>query len=108
MSMELHQIIVETNKRAMIDNVDDSLVEKLWHDLDGQVSCEQIGRAVTEIATRFQTATVTAFVPIFIHRRALEQLRSLLFSEGHPLASSPPAADDECQGREFPAEYSIG
>ena len=44
MSMELHQIIVETNKRAMIDNVDDSLVEKLWHDLDGQVSREQIGR----------------------------------------------------------------
>jgi hypothetical protein len=92
----------------MIDNVDESLVEKLWHDLDGQVSREQISRVVAEIAARFQTATVTAFVPIFIHRQALEELRSLLFSEGHPVASSVLAADDERQGRELPAEYSNG
>ena len=94
MSMKLHQITVETNQHGVMNNVDDSLVEKLWHDLDGQVSREQIGRAVTEIAAGFQKATVTAFVPILIHRQALEQLKGLLYNKSHPVASSA-LADDE-------------
>jgi hypothetical protein len=74
-----------------MDYVDDPLVEKLWHELDGQVSRQRIAGAVTEIATRFERATVTAFVPIFIHRQALEQLRGLLASPSHRTASSAPA-----------------
>jgi hypothetical protein len=77
-----------------MDYVDDSLVEKLWRDLDGQVSRQQIAGAVTEIAARFEKATVTAFVPIFIHRQALEQLKGLLASTSHVAASSA-LADDE-------------
>lgn len=101
MSIEMHQMIVETKQHDVMDNVDGSLVDTLWRDLGDQVSREQIARVVTEIAARFQTATVTAFVPIFIRRRALEQLRSQLFSEGGPIASSAPAADDECDGGEL-------
>jgi hypothetical protein len=92
--MKLHQIIVETSQHGVMNNVDDSLVEKLWHDLDGQVSREQIGRAVAEIAAGFQKATVTSFVPILIHRQALERLKGLLDNESHPVASSA-LADDE-------------
>jgi hypothetical protein len=77
-----------------MDYVDDSLVETLWHDLDGQVPRQQIGRAVTEIAASFEKATVTAFVPTFIHRRALEHLRGLPANKGHPVANSA-LADDE-------------
>lgn len=99
MSKEMDQMIVETNPHDMMNNVDGSLVEMLWHDLDGQIAREQIARAVTEIAARFQTATVTAFVPIFVRRRALEQLRSQLFNEGRLVATSAPVADDERQGR---------
>lgn len=78
----------------MMDYVDDSLVEKLWHDLDGQVSRQQIAGAVTEIAARFEKATVTAFVPIFMHRQALEQLKGLLASTSHRAASGAPADDE--------------
>ena len=77
-----------------MDYIDDSLVEKLWSDLDGQVSRQQIAGTVTAIATRFEKATVTAFVPIFIHRRALEQLKGLQGSPSHIGAGSA-LADNE-------------
>lgn len=32
------------------DAVNNTLVEKVWHDLDGQVSREQIRHVITEIA----------------------------------------------------------
>lgn len=78
----------------MTDYVDDSLVDKLWHELDGQVSRQRIAGAVTEIAAKFERATVTAFVPVSIHRQALEQLRGTLASPG-PMAASSTTADDE-------------
>ena len=79
----------------MMDYVDDALVETLWQDLDGQVSRQQIARAVTQIAARFEKATVTAFVPIFIRRQALEHLRRDSFSEGHPVANAASTDDGE-------------
>jgi hypothetical protein len=59
-------------------SVDDLLVEKLWHDLDGQVSHQEIVQTVNQIAAQFQDATVTTFVPIFIRRLALDQLKRKL------------------------------
>jgi hypothetical protein len=58
------------------DELDDSLIEQIWHDLDGQVTREQIRQVVTEIAAEFRSATVTAFVPIFIRRQAREKLEN--------------------------------
>jgi hypothetical protein len=78
-----------------MDYVDDALVETLWQDLDGQVSRQQIARAVTQIAARFEKATVTAFVPIFVRRQALEHLGRDSFSEGHPVASAASTDDGE-------------
>jgi len=75
-----------------MDYVDDALVEMLWKDLDGQVSRQQIARAVSQIASRFDEATVTAFVPIFIRRQALEYLRRDCLNESQPIAS-PASAD---------------
>ena len=77
-----------------MDNVDDSLVEQLWRELNGQVSRQQIVGAVTEIAAGFEKATVRGFVPIFVHRRALEQLRGTLASPGPMADSSTPAAGE--------------
>jgi hypothetical protein len=72
----------------MIDYADDSLVEKLWNELNGQVSRQQITLAVREIAAQFQDARVTTFVPIFVRRRALEQLGGLRASA----TKSPPGS----------------
>ena len=65
----------------MMDDVDGALVEKLWRDLDGQLSRQDISSAVAGIATGFETATVTAFIPIFVYRRALELLRSAPYAD---------------------------
>jgi len=79
----------------MMDYVDDALVETLWKDLDGQVSRQQIARAVKELASRFENATVTAFVPIFIRRQALELLKSEFPGESHAVARTATMDDGE-------------
>lgn len=84
----------ESGFRYVMNSVDDSLVEKLWHELDGQVSRQQIAGAVTDTAAGFEKATVTTFVPIFIHREALERLKGLLASTSHTAASSARAGDE--------------
>jgi hypothetical protein len=78
----------------MMDHRDDSLIDDLWRDLDGQVSRQRIASAVGEIAASFETATVTAFIPIFIHRRALELLRRAPSGESH-LATSAARTDGD-------------
>ena len=79
----------------MKDHIDDALVETLWKDLGGRVAREQIAQEVGEIAARFDQATVTAYVPIFIRRQALELLKSELPGEGHPVASTATTDDGE-------------
>jgi hypothetical protein len=66
--------IADTNQHDVMNYADDSLIEQIWHDLDGQVARERIRQVAAEIAAEFHTATVTAFVPIFIRRRAREKL----------------------------------
>ena len=87
MAMQLHQPTVETNQDSVMSGVDDALVEKLWQDLDEQLSREQIGRVVDQIAGEFQDATVKVFIPILIHRLALEQLKKQLDDERPPVAT---------------------
>ena len=77
----------------MTESVDDALVETLWKDLAGQVTRQQITREVSKIAARFEQATVTAYVPIFIRRQALELLRSEFPGESHPVASAATTDD---------------
>ena len=76
MPTELSPTIAETSHDGVINDMDDSLIEQIWDDLDGQVTRGQIRQVVTEIAAEFRTATVTAFVPIFIRRQAREKLET--------------------------------
>jgi hypothetical protein len=84
----------ESGLRGVMNSLGESVVEQLWHDLDGQVSRDQIDRTVTEIAAQFQNARVSTFVPIFIHRKALQHLKGILASTSHMAASSAPADDE--------------
>ena len=86
----------------MMDYVDDALAETLWKDLDGQVSRQQIAGAVTQVAARFEKATVTAFVPIFIRRQALEYLKRDYLGKSQPMASSASADQGKRQGTGLP------
>jgi hypothetical protein len=76
MATELRSTIAETNHNGVMKEIDDSLIEQIWHDLDKQVTREQIRQVITEIAADFRSATVTAFVPIFIRRQAREKLKA--------------------------------
>jgi hypothetical protein len=62
--------------------VDDSLVEQIWQDLGGQVPRERIHQIADEAAAEFRTATVTAFVPVFVRRRTLKKLQMLIEARG--------------------------
>jgi hypothetical protein len=82
MSTELQPDIVETSAAEGMEYLDESLIEQLDNELRGRVTREQIRRVVTEIASEFRTATVTAFVPIFIQRLARERLATLVADNG--------------------------
>ncbi len=69
--------IAESDRGDVIDYLDDSLIEQIWQDLGGQVSRERIRQIAAEAAAEFRTATVTAFVPVFVRRRTLERLQML-------------------------------
>jgi hypothetical protein len=77
-TIELHQTAAESNPDDAIYGFEDSLIETVWCELDKQVPRERVGCIVTEVARGFQDAAVKTFLPIFIHRRALERLRQEL------------------------------
>ena len=75
MSTELNSSISAKTIAGDISNyVEDQLIEKIWCDLGKQLTHEQIRQVALEVAAEFRDATVTTFVPIFIHRLTLERL----------------------------------
>ncbi len=64
------------------DYLDDSFIEQIWHDLGSQVTRERIHQIAAETAAEFRTATVTAFVPVFVRRRTREKLEMLIGENG--------------------------
>ena len=64
------------NNFAVKDETDslENLIEEISVSLGGVLSHERIAQVVTEIASDYQNATVTSFVPIFIQRYAFERL----------------------------------
>ncbi|MCB8922679.1 MAG: hypothetical protein H6662_13920 [Ardenticatenaceae bacterium] len=94
MSMKLHQNDAEANRHGVINDVDDLLIEKVWRDLDGQLSREQVGRVVAEVSLGYQDAKVKAFLPILIHRQAVERLKEFLL-------------DDQGQHGDVPVAHAI-
>jgi len=78
MSTEPGPTIAERNHDSDMQYVDDSLIGQIWHDLDRQVTREQIRQVACEIADAFRSATITAFVPIFIRRQTRAKLETLV------------------------------
>ena len=54
----------------------DELIQQIWVNLAGQVTRERIYQTATEVASEFQNAKVTAFLPILIRRQTLERLKA--------------------------------
>ncbi|MFN2235411.1 MAG: three-helix bundle dimerization domain-containing protein [Anaerolineales bacterium] len=77
-TMKLHQITAEANPDDALNGFDVSLIETVWCELDKQLPRERVNCIVSEVARGFKNAAVKTFLPIFIHRRALERLRQEL------------------------------
>lgn len=58
-----------------------NLIEKLWQQLNGTVSYLRVSQVVAEVTAKFQDATVTNYLPIFIQRYAWEKLAEELKSQ---------------------------
>ena len=78
MSGNIHQSIAESHPFEVADGIDNKLVDEIWHELDKQLPRVRVRCVVSEIALRFQDATVKTFLPILVHRCAVEQLRQEL------------------------------
>lgn len=81
------KVTQSANALSQHDGVDKSLVEKVWHALNKEVPREQVHRVVAQIALKYRDAPVQAFVPILIHRQAIDQLRP------SPIIKNSPATD---------------
>jgi hypothetical protein len=84
--------MAESDRGNASEYLDDSLIEQIWQDLGGQVPRERIRQIAAEAAAEFRTATVTAFVPVFVRRRTLKRLASADHGESS-LAAGGGAAD---------------
>jgi len=78
MSMKLHSETDWVNQSEVMSYMDESIVEKVWGDLDEQLPREQVAHVVTEISLEYKDATVKSFLPILIHREAMERLKPLV------------------------------
>jgi hypothetical protein len=52
------------------------VVEQIWSDLGGAVSRTAIRQEVAQVIPAFADARITTYVPIFVRRRTLAQLRT--------------------------------
>lgn len=66
------------NEVDLTELVDETIVEGIWNDLDGQIDRDQVREVAFDVAHEFTNATVTAFIPLFIRRRAYERLKPLV------------------------------
>lgn len=78
MEVRLSAVNDVTDESDVLALVNEQLVEDIWHDLEGRVTRENILQVAIEVATKFQDAAVTSFVPIFIRRQTSEQLKARL------------------------------
>lgn len=78
MSVGLHPYSAKAHPFDVVEGIDEALVEAIWHELDQQIPRERVSCVVAEVALGFQQATVKTFLPILVHRQALERLRQEL------------------------------
>ena len=79
MTLEMNESTEEAVENQLIfDIVNDVLVEELWRDLEGLITHEKIRQVAMEIAAEYQDVAITTFLPIFVHRRTRERLRSTI------------------------------
>ncbi len=73
----ISQEMVDDTTNSAIEYVDDTLIESIWMDLEGHFAQEEIRKVAVEVATKYQGANITQFIPLFIRRETGERLKGL-------------------------------
>ena len=69
-----------------------SITEQIWSELNGSVLRSKIQEVQTEVIPRYEEAQIHTFVPIFIHRDAVNRLRSMQTPDDSPVISEANAS----------------
>lgn len=59
----------------------ETLTELIWTEMRGTVPRPLIRQVLAEVKPKFEDARIKTFVPIFIHRQAITQLRAELVKD---------------------------
>ena len=67
----------------------ETVIERVWNDLNGVVPHSTIERVVSEAALKYEEAPIKTYIPIFVHREAVNRLRAelpahVMEMEGNP------------------------
>ena len=54
------------------------MIERVWHQLQGRVNRSDILQVIFKILPKYENARVTLYVPILVHREAVDVLRTRL------------------------------
>jgi hypothetical protein len=58
----------------------ETMIDQVWRQLQGQVSRAAIQAVILEIMPRYENARVTTYVPVLVHREAVDTLHARLDS----------------------------
>ena len=65
-----------------------TIVEQIQCDLNGSVTLSMIQEVLDEVIPKYKSARIQTFVPIFIHRDAVKQLKSLQVPIAAPVTTT--------------------
>jgi len=65
-------------QRSAAMREEEAVVERIWQEMQGRVSREQIQKLVIEAENDFADATITLYIPILVHRQVKEKLAVIL------------------------------
>ena len=71
----------------------EAMIEEVWHQLQGRVNRTEILQVLLEILPKYEDARVKLYVPILVHREAVDVLRARL-DEAKPDRSVRDARSD--------------
>ena len=80
--------------RAQGDWDVNTIAEQIFGDLNGTVALSTIHEVIKEVVPKYEGARIQTFVPIFIRRDAVDQLRAM-----QSLFATPALATDEADAR---------
>jgi hypothetical protein len=71
---------------------ENTIVEQIWADLQGAVPRSAISQELKQVGSKFESARIKTYIPIFLRRETVERLRArLVLATGNEELNQGPA-----------------